>query len=185
MIKNWMETTDLRSSQNYDPGWLRFRADRTITPDRVWVFTDGSTTGWHAATLVVPNQFYRAAARFAPFHPTRNIAGELNGLLLGLEITPEGSTVSVVHDFIGAGAWAIGAWKINSDLVHDKVTKARKLIEDKRLDISFIHHAGHQDKKKKDRPICHSDFTKWNCFTDEMCSNKTECDVTNRFDPVS
>jgi hypothetical protein len=178
-MKDWMETTDLKSSRvNYKTNWLRFRADRSTTPDRVWVFTDGSTTGWHAASLVVPNQFTRSVARFYEFHATRNIAAELNGLLLGLEIAPEKSTLSIVHDFIGCGAWTIGAWEIKSDAVLERITKARKLVEDKKLDVSFIHHAGHQNKKKKDRPICHSDFTKWNCTCDRMCEEQVVVDVT-------
>lgn len=176
-MKNWMETTDPKTSQiKYKTDWLKFRADRSLTSDRVWCFTDGSTTGWHSAVLVVPQQFYRAVARFAPYHSSRNIAAELNGFLLGLEIAPSNSLVSIVHDFIGVGAWTIGAWEINSEDVRSKIDQAHKIIKDKNLTIEFIHHAGHQDKKKKERPICHSDFTKWNCLADKMCENQTEHD---------
>lgn len=168
------------SKVNYKTNWLRFRQDRTITPDRVWLFTDGSTTGWHAATLVVPGEYVRSAARFCEFHASRNIAGELNGLLLGLELAPSNVTISIVHDFIGVGAWTIGSWEIKSDDVKDKITRARKLIADKNLDVSFIHHGGHQDKKKKDRPICHSDFTQWNCATDRLCEGKVAVDLVTK-----
>lgn len=177
-MKNWMETTDLKSSKvKYKTNWLRFRQDRTVTPDRIWIFTDGSTTGWHAATVIKPGEFIRQAAKKADFHASRNIAGELNGLLLGLEMVPSDSVVTIVHDFIGVGAWTIGAWEINSEDVRDKINRALKLIADKRLDVSFIHHGGHQDRKKKDRPVCHSDFTKWNCSTDRLCESKVESDT--------
>lgn len=173
-----METTDLKASQNnYKTNWLRFRKDRSLTSDRVWCFTDGSTTGWHSAILIVPGQYYRAAARSEPFHESRNIAGELNGFLLGLELIPDGSVVTIVHDFIGVGAWTIGAWEINSEDVKARITKARKLIEDKRLTVEFVHHAGHQDKKKKERPICHSEFTKWNCAADRLCEEQIATDT--------
>jgi hypothetical protein len=178
MIKNWMETTDLKTFKNYDPSWLKFRQDRHMTPDRLWLSVDGATSGWHAAVIFVPNQYYRLLCKFAPFHPTRNIAAELNALLLGLENTPSNSKVTVIQDFIGCASWTIGAWNINSEAVLERVTKACKLIEEKNLDINFVHHAGHQNKKKKDRPVCNSDFTYWNVVADELCEAKVEVDRT-------
>jgi hypothetical protein len=104
--------------------------------------------------------------------PNRNINAEFNGLLLGLKHVPDNSVVNVVHDLLGLSAWVIGAWAINKPEVRDKVDLIRACVESKKLDLRFLHHAGHQNKRKGPRPICNSEFTFWNCVTDDLCNLK-------------
>lgn len=170
-----MESTDAKAaSVQYKTNWLRFRHDRSITPDRLWMFTDGSTSGWHAAILVDTSGSVKEYARFIKMTSNRNVGAELNGLLLGLEKIEEYKTVTVVHDYVGVGAWTIGAWEAKKPEVIEAIAMIRKLIYDKKLEITFIHHGGHQDKIKGTRPICHSDFTIYNCKVDKLCDDKVE-----------
>lgn len=174
-MKDWMETTNPHTANvTYKKPWLRLRTDKSVKPGSVWLFTDGSSTGWHAASLLVPGKYVRQIAKFAAKTPSRNIAAELNAAILGLERCGSGDgPVCVVHDYLGVGAWTIGAWKINNDEVREKVEKIKKIITDQKLDVSFIHHPGHLDKGKfKDD----SEFTRWNCSTDRLCTAQVESD---------
>lgn len=169
------ETTDLKYSQRVD--WLKFRQDRSVSSGQLYLAIDGSTTGWHAAVLINPGNSVHYVANKAEFHKTRNISGELHGYLLGLQLVPARSSVIIIHDFVGISGWTTGNWKLNSDIVIEKIAEAHKLIREKELDVLHCHHYGHQDKKRKERPICHSDFTKWNVFVDKLCEDKKEIDI--------
>ena len=116
----------------------------------------------------------RQPARFESPVSIANVGAELNGLLLGLEAAEPDSSVTVVHDYMGVGAWLTGGWEVRVPSVRQRVDAAMKLIEKKNLDIRFIHHGGHQ----KD----HSDFTRWNCVADKLCGDKQACDIVTEWD---
>jgi len=52
----------------------------------------------------------------------RNILAELAALYLALTLVPEGSTVTVVHDYEGVGAWMEGRWKAKDAVVRFEKT---------------------------------------------------------------
>jgi hypothetical protein len=74
----------------------------------------------------------------------RNILAELTALSLALTLVPEGSTVTIVHDYEGVGAWMDGRWKAKDAIVAVLVSACRALIERRRLRVSFRHQRGHQ-----------------------------------------
>lgn len=174
-IERFIETTKQSSAEHPGRrGWIRFRESRICTPDRLWIFTDGSTSGWHAAKIVRPGVDVRSLARLIPMTPTRNVGAELNGVLLGLKNAPDGAKVTLVTDFLNGPAWITGAYKINGEEIAEKIARAKQLIEGSRLSISFCHHGGHQ----KD----HSHFTHFNCGVDELCSSQTSVDYVTPWD---
>lgn len=174
-IERMMETTkDSSAKQPGRRGWLRFRESRTCTDDRIWIFTDGSTSGWHAAKIVQPGKEVRSLCRLIPMTATRNVGAELNGFLLGIKHAPEGSHVTVVSDFLNIGAWMVGAYNVNGEEVAEKIARAHEIIESSRLTVSFCHHGGHQ----KD----HSHFTHFNNGADVLCSNQTSADYVTPWD---
>lgn len=183
-MRAWMETTDSGTHLNYSRWgtWIRLRKDRELTEkDAVWVFSDGSSSGWHGATVVIPGKQIIRVCKFEET-PNKNINPEINGAIAGIEKCPVGSTVYVVHDLFGIGPWFLGHWRINKPEVRDKIDKLHAAVAGRGIDVRFIHHGGHQDKKRKKkdkvRPVCNSEFTKWNCATDKMLEDKVEVDTT-------
>src|SRR5581483_9665487 len=126
-MKNWMETTNPHTANvTYKKPWLRLRDDKTVKAGNVWLFTDGSSTGWHAASVLVPGKYVRQVTKFAEKTPSRNIAAELNAAILGLQVCSSvDGPIYVIHDYLGVGAWTIGAWNINNDEVREKVAKIK------------------------------------------------------------
>jgi len=74
----------------------------------------------------------------------RNILAELAALYLALTLVPEGSTVTVVHDYEGVGAWMEGRWKAKDPIVAALLAACRTLIDRRRLTVAFRHQRGHQ-----------------------------------------
>jgi ribonuclease HI len=74
----------------------------------------------------------------------RNILAELAGLALALTLVPEGSTVTIVHDYEGVGAWMDQRWKTRDAIVAALVGACRALIARRRLTVAFRHQRGHQ-----------------------------------------
>lgn len=141
--------------------WLSLRYDKEVVPGRVWAFTDGSTTGWHAATIIRPGVEVRYFADHGP-PCMANVGAEMNGLILALKNLPEGQSCNIVHDYMGVGAWLVGAWTTNKPESAQKVDEAKAVIRARKLQLHFIHHGGHQ--------VDDSDFTYWNNVTDRHCS---------------
>lgn len=168
VVEPIVETTSQKTASNrYKTNWLRFRPSRCIDKDSVWMFVDGSSTGWYAAVVIDP--FKNTVTKLAAFQEpaSRNIGPELRSLLHGLSFADPTRSLVVVHDYLGTGAWLAGAWQIKSQNVLDIVSDIRRLIDSRAFkSVRFIHHAGHQ---KDD-----SDFTRWNCVVDNLCTNKTE-----------
>ena len=74
----------------------------------------------------------------------RNILAELAALYLALTLVPENSTVTIVHDYEGVGAWMEGHWKTKDPVVAAVVAACRALIERRRLRVGYRHQRGHQ-----------------------------------------
>ena len=66
------------------------------------------------------------------------------GLYLALTLVPEGSSVTIVHDYEGIGAWMEGRWKARDPIVAAVIGAGRALIERRRLTVTFRHQRGHQ-----------------------------------------
>lgn len=170
MITTIVETTSPKAAAvKYKKNWLKFRNARSVDDKSVWLFIDGSNSGWHAAVIL--NPFDKTVRYLSSHRPpaSANIGPELWSLLLGLQHVPTEYPLVVVHDYIGTGAWLAGAWEIKSPNVHQAVMEIRKILIDRPLpSIKFIHHGGHQ----KDP----SDFSRWNNEADRLCSAKAAVD---------
>ena len=73
----------------------------------------------------------------------RNVLAELAALHLALRLVPEGSALTVVHDYEGVGAWLEGRWRAKDPLVAEVVEACRALIGRRRLAVRFRHQRGH------------------------------------------
>jgi hypothetical protein len=74
----------------------------------------------------------------------RNILAELAALHLALTLVPEGSAVTVVHDYEGVGAWMTGRWKAKDPIVAQIVAACHGIIQRRRLRVAYRHQRGHQ-----------------------------------------
>ena len=95
-------------------------------------------TGGAVASLAQPTAIEDALARL------RNVLAELAALYLALRLVPEGSAVTIVHDYEGVGAWMDGRWKTKDPLVAEVVGASKALASARRLSLSFRHQRGHQ-----------------------------------------
>jgi hypothetical protein len=173
-VLDFIQTTSKKAAGvQYKKNWLRYaEAPAELLPGYTWIFTDGSTTGWHAAVLILPGlSIHRLAAHAAPT-PTRNVGAEMNGLILGLRNAQPGIPVWVVHDYVGVGAWITGGWEIKSFEVQEQVREIEKIIDERDLTLNFFHHGGHQKDK--------SQFTFFNNAADSLCSGKKAVDSVER-----
>lgn len=94
--------------------------------------------GGAVASLATPSAVAAALARL------RNVLAELAALFLALRLAPEGSTLTVVHDYEGVGAWMDGRWKTKDPLVAEIVAASKALAAERRLRLAFRHQRGHQ-----------------------------------------
>lgn len=177
MIHPMVETTSENAVKPaHTKRWLSFRTSRHIDNKSVWMFIDGSSSGWYAAVILDP--FAKKITRLAEFQKPKsaNIGPELWSLLLGLRTVDPTKPLTVVHDYMGTGAWLVGAWKIKSPNVREVIGAIRLMIEKKEFtSIRFIHHGGHQ---KDD-----TDFTRYNCEVDELCNNQVVVHTTVDWEP--
>lgn len=159
-------TTNERTSTLPGRSWTKFLEDRQAAHDgRTWIFCDGSSTGNHAAVLVhAKGEVVRRLLRHAPPDSTRNVGAEVDAVLLGLEHAPPRTRVVVVSDYLGVAAWLAGHWKAHDEHIVARLEQARATVEERRLDVEFVHHAGHQRDD--------SDMTRWNAEADRLCSGK-------------
>jgi hypothetical protein len=74
----------------------------------------------------------------------RNVLAELAALYLALRIAPEGTALTVVHDYEGVGAWMTGRWKTKDPIVAEVVAACTALASARRLTLTFRHQRGHQ-----------------------------------------
>lgn len=158
---------------------LQLREDKSVTNVCSWLFTDGSSSGWHAAIAVERHlrlKGYMSVLRRAAFlepDSTRNVGAELDAMILGLTFVRAGGKVIVVHDYLGVGAWMVGLWNIKNPLVKVRIDKAKNLVMERQLHLQFVHHSGHQTDD--------SHFTHWNSAADALCSAKQAVIKTSRW----
>ena len=179
MIHPMMETTSENAVKpSYTKRFLTYRTSRHIDNESIWMFIDGSSTGWHAAVIL--NPFSKKITRIAKFRDPgtiANVGAELMSLVIGLQDDEADPTkpLVVVHDYIGTGAWLIKAWKIKSPDVREVVQGINYTIDMKAFSsVKFIHHGGHQ----KD----HTDFTRYNNMVDQLCNDKQAVHTTVDWD---
>jgi hypothetical protein len=164
-VNLYLETTSKKAaSVVYKTKWLYFREAQTVETGRTWIFTDGSSSGWFAAVIIDTKA---ARVRYGAAHAkpvSANVGPELCGLILGLTLAPSHSPITVVHDYNGVGAWTAGAWKVDPDKpkLALLIDRAREIIQQRKLDVLFVHHGGHQTND--------TDFTRWNIVADELCT---------------
>ena len=164
MIYHMVESTSESACKPaHTKKWLRFRQSKWIDDQSIWMFIDGSSTGWHAAVILDP--FSGKRTELAEFKEPKsaNVGPELWSLSLGLKHVDPTKPLTVVCDYIGTAAWLVNAWRIKSPNVQEAVDEIRYLIRGHDDDsIRFIHTAGHQ---KKD-----TDFGVWNDRADALCN---------------
>jgi len=171
LLRGPVQTTQVKTAtaRQYS-GHVRLRRSRAVSRDhdRAWVFTDGATRGSYAAVVLSPGQEPLHLSRFVgPMNlPQRNVTAEMMGVALGLNAVPEGSRVMVVSDYMGTGCWLAGQWKIKNPDALLRLRLIARLIRTRGLEVSFIHHKGHQ--------VDDTDFTRWNNAADKLCEEAAE-----------
>ena len=96
----------------------------------------------------------------------QNILAELGGLYVALREAPPGSTLTVVHDYEGVGAWLEARWKTKNPLVADIVAACRALVDAKELRVSFRHQRGHESTFAG-----RNDFAAYNARADKLATD--------------
>ena len=115
--------------------------------------------GGTVASLTEPKAIAAALVRL------RNVLAELAALYLALRLVPEGSAVTVVHDYEGVGAWMTGRWKTRDPLVAEIVAACHALASARRLTLSFRHQRGHQSSW-----AARDDFAHFNAQADALAT---------------
>lgn len=118
--------------------------------------------GGAVRSLAEPRAIAAALARL------RNVLAELAGLYLALRLVPEGSAVTIVHDYEGVGAWMTGRWKTRDPLVAEVVSACASLATTRRLTLAFQHQRGHQSAWAG-----RDDFAHFNARADALASEAT------------
>jgi hypothetical protein len=161
-----VETTSEKAVKpTHTKKWLKLRTGKWIDDKSTWMFIDGSSTGWHAAVILDP--FAKKKIELAQFQKPKsaNVGPELLSCLIGLNEADPTKPLTVVHDYIGTGAWLVGAWKIKSPNVQEVVDLIRATMQRRGFtSIRFIHTGGHQ---KND-----TDFGLWNNRADQLCNDQ-------------
>jgi ribonuclease HI len=140
---------------------IELRTSRSLDEGRIWIFTDGSGTGWYAAVIVRPGV---EAHRITGYLETaiKNTGTELEAIVLGLENAERGEAVAIVSDYLWSAYYVNGWWRTHHAELREITSRIRLIFENQGLsDALFIHHAGHQ----KDS----TEFSYWNNVADRLC----------------
>lgn len=147
-----------------------YRASRAIDADTTWMFTDGSGSGWHGLVVLRPDCAPRLLAREI-LMPMRNVAAEMNGLLLALEHCEPNERVTVVSDYLWNIHYVLGWFDVKAPALVTQVRQARATIEAKTpAYFRYIHTRGH----RRDG----TDFGFWNEVADHLCAARVPFDGT-------
>ena len=157
------ESTCPNTSKGKYP-WIRHRESRRVVGDDVYVFSDGSSLGGFGAVLVQADVAPLVLLGFERPGPTRNIAAELNGALLGLSNVRADASVVLVADYLGVAAWLTQNWKIKDMIVRAKIDEIKDVIRANWLTVKYVHHRGHQ------KPVEGDDFTAYNKLADNAAT---------------
>jgi hypothetical protein len=144
------------------------RGDGVTLEPGTYAFVDGNAMGGIGVVLVEQGESGPAAVRelaasvyevfgragipsldtrakiTAATNALQNILAELGGLHLAVRRLPPGSSVTVVHDYEGVGAWLEGRWKAKNPIVAEIVDSCRRLIRAGHLTVAFRHQRGHE-----------------------------------------
>jgi ribonuclease HI len=155
-----------------------------------YAFVDGNAMGGIGVVMVTQDAAESASARdlattvYDVFEPAgipsldtrskitaatdslQNILAELGGLCVALRETPAGSTLTVVHDYEGVGAWLEGRWKTKNPIVADVVAACRALVAAKGLHVRFRHQRGHESTFAG-----RNDFAAYNARADKLATD--------------
>ena len=147
-----------------------FKPDREIDSDETWMFTDGSGTGWHGLVVLRRDQDPRLMARGIRM-AMKNVAAEMNALLMALEAIVPGERVAIVADFLWSFYYVLGWWNVHHPALIQQVEEARSLLEARRpASLRFIHVKGHRNDG--------SAFGRWNKVANQLCSLRRPVDCT-------
>lgn len=147
-----------------------FRSSRAIDidGDETWMFTDGSGTGWHGAVVLRPGSAPRLIARERVM-PMKNVAAEMNGLLLALDAARPGESITVVSDYLWDIYYVLGWYDVKVPALVELTREARAKLEARRPSrLRYIHTRGHRNDG--------SDFGLWNTVADRLCAAKVAVD---------
>lgn len=140
----------------------------SLDPSCMWMFTDGSGSGWHASVLVHPTQQVRRLARYL-LSNSKSVAAELNGIILGLEHAPSKTGLAIVSDYLWSAYFILGWHKVHNPELHERVRYAQELIL--RLDppeVRFYYKPGHNANRHV--------FSRLNNLADKLCRLQSACD---------
>lgn len=148
--------------------WVGFLKSRSFNKNEWYCFSDGSSTGWHAAVIVPPNRKNVSCfTKWIDHEGARNVATEAAAYLLALENIPkECKKFTNISDFLFVGAHDTGNRNAKNVLIKKIYTRAKNIRTKAKIKVKHIHHAGHQKDK--------SDFTQFNHLVDHLAGLKKE-----------
>jgi len=94
-----------------------------------------------------------------------HILAELAALYRALLEVPEGSAPTIVHDYVGVGAFMEGRWRPKNPVVRAVVSASLALAVGRGLELGFRHQPGH----RSDRAGRH-DFARFNAWADSLAT---------------
>jgi ribonuclease HI len=165
------------------------RGEAVVLPPGMWAFVDGNHMGGIGVVLVEQGPDGPSAVRevgttayevfggagipglasrseiTAAIDRLRNVLTELGGLYAAVGMVPPGTTLTVVHDYEGVGAWMAGRWKAKDPLVAAIVAACRARIAEHGLTVAFRHQRGHESSYAG-----RNDFAAYNARADRLAT---------------
>src|SRR5262245_46014691 len=74
----------------------------------------------------------------------RNVLAELAGVYQALTHIARETSLTIVYDYEGIGAWLENRWRTKDSTVGEIIETCRRLILSKQLTIAFRHQPGHE-----------------------------------------
>ncbi|HEV8676981.1 MAG TPA: ribonuclease H family protein [Methylomirabilota bacterium] len=165
------------------------RGEAIVLPPGTWAFVDGNHMGGIGVVLVeqgpdgprsvrdvattayevfgaagIPGLTSRPEIT-AAVDRLRNVLTELGGLYAVTGLVAPGTSLTVVHDYEGVGAWLEGRWKAKDPLVAAIVAACRTRIAERRLTVAFRHQRGHESTYAG-----RNDFAAYNARADRLAT---------------
>ena len=124
--------------------------DKPINYDTVNIYTDGSykngvvSFGVYIESLEKSFKFY-GSVECPMYSSIANIAGELLGVLIGIQLACDmGFTkLNIIYDYAGVSSWYDGSWTARGDLQIKYVSLLNQFRLTKNLTYNFIKVKGH------------------------------------------
>jgi hypothetical protein len=85
--------------------------------------------------------------------------------LLGLSHIPDESPPTIVHDYMGVGAWMERRWQTRDQVVTAVIAACRRDVRSRGLDVTYRHQRGHQSTWAG-----RDDFAAWNARADSLAA---------------